>query len=219
MNFSGQLWLKTLVLSLFLMATAILLAFRSGAEVIVTRSQFSELPLNFGAWRGRDLSIDPEVLEVLGHGDFMFRTYTGGSKNAIPVQAFIGYFASQRAGDTIHSPKNCLPGSGWVTREASYISLRAPDGTVFPVNRYVVQKGNDRQVVLYWYQAHNRIVASEYMAKYYLVRDAISMNRSDGALVRITTPLMEGESLTEAEKLATDFAETIVVQLKDYIPY
>jgi EpsI family protein len=93
-----------------------------------------------------------------------------------------------------------------------------PGGRVFSVNRYVVQKGSDRQLVLYWYQAHGRIVASEYSAKYYLVRDAIRMNRSDGALVRITTPLLDNETLIDAEKRSLDFAEQLVVQLKNYIP-
>jgi EpsI family protein len=218
MTFKGQFWLKTVALSLLLMATGFILALRSRAEVIAERRQLSQLPLNIDTWSGRDLAIDQEVLKVLGPGDFMLRTYAGGAQSDIPVQAFIGYFASQRAGDTIHSPKNCLPGSGWVTKEAAYVSLRAPGGKTFLVNRFVVQKGDDKQLVLYWYQAHNRIVASEYAAKYYLVRDAIWMNRSDGALVRITTPLIPGEPFTDAEKRAVDFAEALVFQLKDHVP-
>jgi EpsI family protein len=218
MNPQSQLWLKTILVSLLLVGTGLLLAIRGRAEVIVPRRQLSELPHTVGAWNGRDLAIAPEVLEVLGHGDFMFRTYTGDAQSAIPVQAFIGYFASQRVGETIHSPKNCLPGSGWVATEASYSNLRMPKGRVFSVNRYVVQKGSDKQLVLYWYQAHDRIVASEYSAKYYLVRDAIRMNRSDGGLVRITTPFLDNETLIDAEKRSVDFAEHLVVQLKDYIP-
>jgi EpsI family protein len=218
MTFKRQLWLKGAISILLVIGTAVIVTRRGSAEIIVPRLQLDGLPLNIGAWSGRDLRIDAEVLEVLGQGDFLFRTYVLDGQKTMPVQAFIAYFASQRVGDTMHSPRNCLPGAGWEPTESSYIALKTPDGQKFAVNRYVVQKGDERQLVLYWYQAHGRIVASEYWAKYYLVRDAMRMNRSDGALVRITTPMVRDESWTDAEKRAVDLSESLLVRLGGYIP-
>jgi EpsI family protein len=218
MTFRRQLWWKGMISILLVITTEIIIARRGTAEVIVHRPQLSSLPLNIGPWRGRDLRIDADVLEVLGQGDFLFRTYVLDVKKVVPVQAFIAYFASQRVGDTMHSPRNCLPGSGWEPTEASYISLRTPGGRSFAVNRYIVQKGNEKQLVLYWYQAHGRIVASEYWAKYYLVRDALRLNRSDGALVRITTPVVQGDTWAELDKRGVDLSEVLLVQLDAYIP-
>jgi EpsI family protein len=216
MNLQQQFWLKGSIMLLLATGTELVLARAENAEIIAPRLKLSAMPLDIGGWNGRDQAIDADVLEVLGSGDFLFRTYT--NKNAIPVQVFIAYFASQRVGDTMHSPRNCLPGSGWEPTESSYIALKTPDGQKFAVNRYVVRKGDERQLVLYWYQAHGRIVASEYWAKYYLVRDAMRMNRSDGALVRITTPMVRDESWTEAEKRAVDLSESFLFQLGGYIP-
>jgi EpsI family protein len=201
---------------LLVVSTEIILARRGRAEIIAPHRELSAMPLDIAGWSGRDLSIDADVLEVLGPGDFLFRTYR--NENTGPVQVFIAYFASQRAGDTIHSPRNCLPGSGWEPTEASYITLMTPGGEKIRVNRYIVQKGDERQLVLYWYQAHGRIVASEYWAKYYLVRDAIRMNRSDGALVRITTPVMSGENSSQVDTRAMELSQSLLFRLSDYIP-
>ena len=103
------------------------------------------------------------------------------------IDLFLAYFPSQRTGNTMHSPQNCLPGAGWSMSGHRHIQIAGPSGPLI-VNLYIISKGTDRQVVLYWYQAHGRVVASEYWAKVYLVTDAISMNRTDGSLVRVITP-------------------------------
>jgi len=120
--------------------------------------------------------------------------------------------------DTIHSPKNCLPGSGWSPIESRPITLSMPGHAPFPANRYVIAQGDSRRVVLYWYWAHNRGVASEYWAKYYLVADSIKMNRSDGSLVRITTPLSPGETADHAEQRLHPFVSDVLPLLETYIP-
>jgi EpsI family protein len=216
MNLQRQFWLKASMVLLLVTATEVVLARRGREETIAAHLELSGMPLAIGDWNGRDLAIGADVLEVLGSGDFLFRAYT--NKDAIPVQVFIAYFATQRVGDTMHSPRNCLPGAGWEPTEKSYIALKTADGQTVAVNRYIVQKGDERQLVLYWYQAHGRIVASEYWAKYYLVRDAIRMNRSDGALVRITTPLIQRQNSARVEELAMDLSGDLVVRLREYIP-
>jgi len=153
----------------------------------------------------------------LGPGDFLVRDYYAPDQPE-PTNLYIAYFPSQRTGDTIHSPKNCLPGAGWAPVGNDRITLVVPGHAPFPANRYVIAKGGARQLVLYWYWAHDRGVASEYSAKFYLVKDSIRMNRSDGALVRIVTPVLPGETLDAAQQRLLPFASHVVPLLDDYIP-
>jgi EpsI family protein len=155
---------------------------------------------------------------VLGPGDFLLRDYNLADKSQPPVNLFIAYFPSQRAGDTIHSPQNCLPGAGWTPVDSTRITLSLPGHAPFPAKRYVIAKGDSRALVLYWYWAHDRGVASEYWAKFYLVGDSIRMNRSDGGLVRIVTPMSPGESAADAEQRILPIAAKVVPLLGTYIP-
>jgi EpsI family protein len=197
--------------------TAILLQARGRTEIIPSRLPLSAFPAQLGNWSGRDVELDKDTLEVLGPGDFLVRDYYTPDE-AEPTDLYIAYFPSQRAGDTIHSPKNCLPGSGWTPVENSRVILALPGHGPFPANRYIIEKAGARQLVLYWYWAHNRGVASEYWAKFYLIKDSIRMNRSDGALVRIVTPMFPGESPDAAQQRLLPFASHLVPLLNDYIP-
>jgi EpsI family protein len=198
--------------------TAIFLQARGRNEVFPSRLPLKSFPLQLDTWTGTDVPIEKEVLDVLGPGDFLLRIYQEQAKQEPYVDLFIAYFRSQRAGDTIHSPKNCLPGAGWTPVESSHITLSLPGHGPFPVSRYIIAKGDARQLVLYWYWAHDRGVASEYWAKFYLVADSMRMNRSDGALVRITTAMYPGESTDAAQQRVLPFAGNVVPLLNDYIP-
>lgn len=198
--------------------TAVLLQARGRNEVFPKRLPLNAFPQQFGAWKATDLPIDKETLDILGPGDFLLREYSPQTNLSPTVNLYIAYFPSQRAGDTIHSPKNCLPGAGWLPVESERIQLSLPGHAPFPVNRYVIAKGDSRLLVLYWYWAHDRGIASEYWAKYYLVADAIRMNRSDGALVRISTAMLPGESSIAAQQRLMPFSGTVVSLLDDYIP-
>jgi EpsI family protein len=153
---------------------------------------------------------------VLGDGEFVQRSYQTGAQSWFDL--FVAYFPTQRTGSTIHSPQNCLPGSGWTPVEFNRIPLQRPGGGSISVNRYVIAKGLDRRLVLYWYQSHGRAVASEYAAKFYLVADSIRLNRSDGALVRIVTPIKLGETESSAESRAVAFTQSFLPLLDSYIP-
>jgi len=198
-------------------AAAIFLHARARSEVFPPRLALSQFPTQFGGWSGTDIPIEKEVLDILGAGDFLLRIYQNPEKTRY-VDLFIAYFRSQRAGDTIHSPQHCLPGSGWTPVENQRILLSMPGHKPFPANRYLIAKADSRELVLYWFWAHDRGVASEYWAKYYLVKDSIEMNRSDGALVRITTPLYPGESIDDAQQRILPFASDIFPLLDQYIP-
>jgi len=196
--------------------TAILLHGRN--EVFAKGLPLNSFPRQLGAWTATDLPIDQETLDILGPGDFLLRKYSPQGEADPTVNLYIAYFHSQRAGDTIHSPKNCLPGAGWLPAESDRISLSVPSHVPFPVNRYVITKGDSRLLVLYWYWAHDRGVASEYWAKYYLIKDSIRMNRSDGALVRIMTSMYPGETSEAAQQRIMPFSNLVVSLLNDYIP-
>lgn len=202
---------------ILLAAATLFLWSRSRAENVPETPPLSSFPVHVDDWQGRDEAIGEDILAILGNGHFMSRWYFNAPKRAL-VNLFIAYFPSQRAGDTIHSPKNCLPGAGWAPVESGEITLTHPNGSQFPVNRYVIGKGLDRQVVLYWYQAHGRGLASEYWAKYYLVADAIRMNRTDGAMVRVVAPVNRGESIQDAQNRAEEFALRILPNLDQVIP-
>ena len=198
--------------------TAILLQARGRDEVFPKHLPLNSFPEQLGDWAGTDQPLDKETLDVLGPGDFLLREYSPQADSEPPVNLYIAYFPSQRMGDTIHSPKNCLPGAGWLPVENDRISLPLPGHAPFPVNRYVIAKGDSRLLVLYWYWAHDRGVASEYWAKYYLIADAMRMNRSDGALVRITTTMIPGETSEAAQQRLLPFSSQVVSLLDDYIP-
>ena len=204
--------------AVLLIATAIFLQARTRGEVLPPRQPLPSFPQQLGSWEGTDVAIDDDALQVLGPGDFLLRVYRDEKSTQPPLDLFIAYFPSQRAGDTIHSPKNCLPGAGWLPVQSSRAMLSMANHAPFPVNRYVIAKGDARQLVLYWYWAHDRGVASEYWAKYYLVADSIRMNRSDGSLVRLKTAMLRGESADAALQRLLPFAERILPRLDDYIP-
>jgi EpsI family protein len=198
--------------------TAILLQARGRVENIPPHLPLSSFPAQLGNWNGTDDPIDKDTLEVLGPGDFLARSYFASGSDLPRVDLFLAYFPSQRTGDTIHSPKNCLPGAGWTPEENERVTLSPPGHAPFRANRYVVSRDGARKLVLYWYWAHDRGVASEYWAKFYLVKDAIRTNRSDGALVRLMADMLPGETPDGAEQRLLPFASKAFPRLEEYIP-
>ena len=160
----------------------------SHGEATPLRQSFDGFPLQIERWSGRQFELETRVLEVLRVDDYVLRQYQDGQ--GLPLELYIGYYKSQRQGATYHSPKNCLPGSGWAFLYTGTIDLHVtpPPGPPVEINKFIIQKGLDKQLVLYWYQDRGRIITSEYWAKVYMVWDAIWRNRTDGAFVRITVP-------------------------------
>ena len=199
-----------------LTSTGLLLYARNSSEIIPSREPLASFPRTLGEWASSDIPLGQDVLDILGPGDFLLRDYreSGGSD----VDLFIAYFPSQRSGDAIHSPKNCLPGAGWAPVSSARITLSLPGHAPFPANQYLIAKGEDRRLVLYWYWAHDRAVASEYAAKFYLVADSIRQRRSDGALIRATTSLAPNESLDSGQQRLLTLAGKVVPLVNSYIP-
>jgi exosortase D (VPLPA-CTERM-specific) len=206
------------VVALPMLATAILLQAYGRNENNPPRQPLSSLPSQIDGWTGTDGTLDKDTLDILGHPEYLLRDYQDLNQSQPWINLFIPYYASQKTGDTIHSPDHCLPGAGYIPISREVIQLARPDGTSIPVNRYVVSKLGDRQLVLYWFQAHGRVVASEWKAKYYLIRDSILLNRSDGAMVRLMTPMLEGESADAAQARVMKLGSQLLPLFDNYIP-
>jgi EpsI family protein len=202
-----------------LVATGILLLIRNTGEVFPPRIPLASFPDRFGDWLGTDLPLSQQDLEILGPGEFVVREYNDQTEQTLPVNLYIAYFPSQKAGGTLHSPKHCLPGNGWVPVESSLIQVSLPGHAPFSANRYIISNGEERKLVIYWFWAHDRAVADEYWEKFYLVTDSIRLHRSDGSLFRLMTPLLRDEPEDAARQRLLSFADTNIAPLIDqYIP-
>jgi len=187
----------------------------SAGEAVPARRQLEGVPLRVAQWEGVREALPPPVLSVLRVTDYIMRLYA--KPQGPPIWLYVGYYASQRQGQTIHSPQNCLPGSGWNFLSRQHLTLRLP-GREDPVtiNRILIGKGEERQVVLYWYQERGRIIASEYWAKVHLVTDAVTRNRTDGALIRLSSPVQGSEEETTRQLL--EFAHLVFPALTEFLP-
>jgi EpsI family protein len=179
---------RALILVAMIAAAGVYAAGASRDEVAVTRMALSDLPATIETWQGRDARpYDDDIVAELGVDDYINRHYV--RTDHAPVALYVGYYASQRQGDTIHSPQNCLPGAGWRPVSSDRVTIDA-GGTPIEVNRYLIQKGVERQAVFYWYQGRGRVVANEYANKLWLMLDAARLRRTNGALVRLITPVL-----------------------------
>jgi EpsI family protein len=210
---------RVAILVVFLAASVVLVARSDRSEDVPLRSSFSEFPMDIGGWHGVPQEpFSSAVLDVLRVDDYLTRLYVKRGDSALGL--YIGYWRSQRQGDTIHSPLNCLPGAGWEPVSKQTIMVPDASGADVPINRYVIQKGMDRQLVLYWYQSHGRVVASEYSSKFYLVADAMRLNRTDGSIVRVTAPIGDDspEAEAQAERAALAFVHALFPELGRFLP-
>jgi EpsI family protein len=197
-----------------LLCAFVLLQTMSHGEAIVPRQPLRTLPYALGTWIGEEQPLQDQVVEAVAVSDYTNRIYS--QPEEMPVQLYVGYYASQRTGDTIHSPKNCLPGSGWEPIQSGYAKVLVAGGRNIVVNEYVIQRGQNKELVFYWYQARGRVIASEYAGKFWMVADAIRHNRTDGALVRIVTPMNDGKGRARLRLIS--FTETLFPPLHELIP-
>lgn len=212
---------RIVALGICLLVAAGVVTKASRMEDVPMREPFTSFPYAVDEWRGRDgARLTEDVLSVLGADDHLSRIYQAESST---VGLFIAYYKSQRQGDSMHSPLNCLPGAGWQPIDQSYLPIAVTDASGktadISVNRYVIEKGLDQQVVLYWYQSHGRVVANEYRSKFFLVYDAARLNRSDAALVRVTSARRHAnETYAEATARAVEFVKAVFPALERFLP-
>ena len=212
---------RSAILSIVLLAGAAAIARVDSADARVRSAALEALPMDIGSWRGRDgPPFDADTLAVLGVDDLVTRVYAD-ARTAVDV--YVGYWGAQRQGDTMHSPLNCLPGSGWepVSKRALRLRVRDGDGASreIAINRYLVERYGDRELVLYWYQQHGRVVASEYVTRLFQIADAIRLHRTDGAIVRLMIPAGSEETAERsAETNGIRFATALYPWLDRALP-
>jgi EpsI family protein len=221
--------LRSLVLAGCLAAAAVAIGQASRVERVPPRESLERFPLGIDQWHGQSADrFDQRVLTALGVDEYISRIYSESAGQTAGL--YIGYYQSQREGNTMHSPLNCLPGAGWqpVVKERIRIPvLDRPSAVGRPdarrdieVNRFVIQKGGDRQVVIYWYQSRDRVVASEYWGKVFTVLDALRTNRTDAAMVRVVCPIAGPTEDAErrANAAAIEFTQAVFPLLARYLP-
>jgi EpsI family protein len=161
--------------------------------------------------------VDDETQAILRADDTLTRTYVKPART-LPAYLFVAFFKTQKNGKAPHSPKNCMPGTGWEPTRDDFLKVNIPGlSEPIEVNRYVIAKGNEKSVVLYWYQSRNRVIASEYKAKMWTVADAVRYNRTDTALVRVIVPVA-GNDEAGAEQIAIEFVQSVFLPLRQYLP-
>ncbi len=207
------------ILTVFLLVQAMLFYSLARTEPMRPTSPLSTMPKEFGEWKmSQEGVVEKEVADVLKADDLLTRWYVHGKTSQI-ASLFIAYFGTQRNGKAPHSPKNCLPGSGWVSSVNDELTVNVP-GRSDPIElqRYVVSKGNERSVVVYWYHSAHHAVGNEYKAKMYTVLDSIRYNRSDTALVRVVIPVRRDADEKELTDVAVGFVQSFYSNLGTYFP-
>ena len=209
-----------LVAVLALASTWLFLAWLGRDEPAPASGRLASFPLDIGhKWYGYQRELPARERELLRATEVMLRDYhplDAGQGPRAPIVLYVGYYHSQRTGATYHSPQHCLPGGGWQIAELNRLALPGPHERVVQINEVIVQKGLDKQLILYWYQDRGRIIASEYWARGYMIWDALTKNRSDGALVRVSLDV--GRDLQVARKYAREFVSDIWAPLSDVLP-
>ncbi|HXQ71816.1 MAG TPA: EpsI family protein [Pyrinomonadaceae bacterium] len=184
-------------------------------EAHVDRKPLKDFPAQLGQWqKTKDTTIDDETMKVLRASDYLLRDFQ--QPNGQAANFYVGYYASQREGASYHSPLNCLPGSGWTLTQPDKVTIALPDGRTFAANKWVIQNGDYKSLMIYWYQGRGRAIASEYWGKVYTVIDSVRLRRSDGAMVRVTVPI--GNSETAALDSAKDLSAKAAAALDEYVP-
>lgn len=209
---------RLLLVAVLMLASLGVRAYVSIKPQAPTHEKLAALPKNISDYDMKaEAQITDDVQAVLRADDYVLRRYE--NQNGKMLDVFIAYYEYQRAGESMHSPKNCLPGSGWTPILNDYVSLgETPDGKAAVANRYVIEKDGRREVVIYWYQANGRVIANEYWGKLYLVTDALRSGRRDGAILRVTAPVERGESVDAVTNRALEFTRSLLPLTKQVLP-
>ncbi len=187
-------------------------------EVIPERNVFNTFPMEIGEWKGKRDIMESIYLDALKLSDYIIADYAG--KENRPVNFYVAYYDSQRKGVSAHSPKSCLPGGGWQIAEFDQKTIDGVfvAGKQLRVNRTLIQLGDVKQLVYYWFQQRGRVVTNEYLVKWFLFWDALTRQRTDGALIRLTALVRPGQEVAETDRLLQEFVGDVSSELDRFIP-
>ncbi|CBK42113.1 conserved membrane protein of unknown function [Nitrospira defluvii] len=202
-------------LALILPVAVLAPSFGERTEIVPDRSAFMDFSMRIGEWQGNPQPVEPQLISALRFDDYLLADYAapGGG----PLTLYMAYYQSQRKGQSAHSPASCIPGGGWEITSHRRISLPM-DGHPEMVNSVLIQKDRQKQLVIYWFKQRDRVLSNEYLVKFYLFWDALTRQRSDGALIRLSAAVELGESEQQVEHRLLEFARSIQPQLTRYIP-
>ncbi len=211
---SRQIKLRAVIAGAILLAATVLLHSVSHGEQIPIHRPLAQFPMTIGRWHGQDDPYSQHIVRAVGVDDYINRDYSDGQGPMIDL--YVGYYETQQKGDIIHSPKNCLPGAGWEPVSGKRAMILITGRQSIPVNEYVIRKGLDELLVVYWYQEQGRAIASEYWGKFWLVADAMTRNRTDGALIRISMPV--GNEFDQSRASIIRFVQLADPKLQAFLP-
>ncbi|MBI5672876.1 MAG: VPLPA-CTERM-specific exosortase XrtD, partial [Nitrospirae bacterium] len=209
----------------YLCSVALLTPFTLFSTVVVDRKEspppraaFVDFPMQIDGWQGSPFPLEPQYIDALRFDDYVLADYRSDKQQ--PVNFYTAYYRSQRKGQSAHSPQSCLPGGGWEIVSLTQRDLPVSQGMMQPlrVNRAVIQKGDQKQIVLYWFKQRERHLTSEYLVKVYLLWDSVSRQRTDGALVRLASLVGPGESESTVDQRLQGFAVVAERELTRFVP-
>jgi EpsI family protein len=204
----------TIAACVLMLSTSVFLNFIHKTEDVNLKKPLASFPRQIGEWTGKEERFSDDIYLKLGVDDSFLATYR--TLDGRLINLYIGFYQSQREGEIIHSPKNCLPGAGWNFSQISVEEVPVDKGTI-RVNQVVVQNGSEKQIMLYWYQSRGRIITSEYLQKVYLVLDSITRRRTDGSFIRIMAPVLEND-IELSKRNIRSFTSIIFPTLQEFIP-
>jgi exosortase D (VPLPA-CTERM-specific) len=208
------------VCSLFLLVPFLVASTQISAreEIVPARTSFLDFPMEVGIWRGQAYPMEQAFIDTLRFDDYLLADYQQGTDP--PINLYLAYYQSQKKGQSVHSPRTCIPGGGWEIESLEAIRLDGMKGAnpSLWVNRVMIHKGAQRQLVYYWFQQRGRIMTNEYLVKWFLLWDGLTHNRTDGALVRVTVPIASGADIEASEGALHAFVKSLSPVLPDYIP-
>ncbi|MCG3117424.1 MAG: VPLPA-CTERM-specific exosortase XrtD [Candidatus Manganitrophus sp. SA1] len=211
---------STYLFSLALLVPVLFVSMQINAreEIVPSRESFTEFPMQVAAWSGKPLVMEEAYRDALRFDDYLLADYQ--SPERPPINLYVAYYGSQKKGQSAHSPRTCIPGGGWGIASLRTVRIDAERAAIPPLwaNRVLIQKGDQKQLVYYWFQQRGRILTNEYLVKFYLLWDAVTLNRTDGALVRLTAAISPGESESSVDDRLVGFARTVRPHLGRYIP-
>ena len=190
------------------------------AERVVPRQTFVDFPMQLGMWKGTPRPLEQVYIDALRFEDYLLADFRKKNDALPPINLYIAYYQSQRSGESIHSPQSCIPGDGWLITSISTIPLGPPIPSMEPifVNEVMIKKGEAQQVVWYWFQQRQRNLTNEYLVKWYLLWDALTQRRTDGALIRFTAPILSPDDRPLAKERLVELAQLVHARLGPYVP-
>lgn len=196
------------------------LFFTARSERMPDRASFLSFPLEFDGWHGQEEGIPVEVLKTSKVDDYLNVNYVSDKRDT-QISLYIAYYKSQRKGSSTHSPRSCIPGGGWEIASLNTVNLNnitTVDNETMTVNRVVIGKGLSRQIVYYWFQQRGRVIANEYLVKWFMLEDAVLKRRTDGAMIRLITPLLPGQDAAKADAALVRFIADLQPKISQYVP-